>query len=198
MTSNQSCGGDLIDAMKRLAENDTLEILQISYSNEDTKNCTFQERPTLESAGMRHFSHLKTVKIMRFRLTYEGHEYVKECKSFQSLYTFGAQIFSNVECLQVDESMTEHITDLIKFSTKLRHLHLTNNYNLTSRQAAEILSTLEAIFQGRKSLKTDVDDDDFIEIKFCFEKVFELFAEIDSRSDSIKLSVDYSLFSQFL
>lgn len=60
LTSYQTCGGDLVNALKRLAEHDTLETLRIKYDcrkDLSYETCIFQERPNHDGSDMSPFRH---------------------------------------------------------------------------------------------------------------------------------------------
>lgn len=185
LTTHQHCGGDLIDAIKRLAENDTIETLHIEFSQEDRPNsdCIFQKIPDLISSDMRHFSHLKMFTFTGAQ--HMGHKYTNYyhcCDTFKILRMYSAQMLANVEYLTVDYS--DYDWDFIKCATKLRQLELFS-VGITSSKATEILSALESILKNRNNGQIG---DDFIDLKFDTKCKLDLFSECDGRSDSIKLS----------
>lgn len=191
LTTQQHCGGDLIDAIKRLAENDTIETLHIKFSEEDRRNtdCIFQQTTDLTSSDMRPFSHLKTFTFTgAHRMGYKKVQTnYHVCDTFKILSMYAAQILTNVENLTVDYAAFDW--DFIKFAAKLRYLELFSA-GLTSSQATEICSALKSIRENRNNGQIG---DDFIEIKFDFKFNFKLFTEIDGRGDSVKLSMNEQL-----
>lgn len=198
LNTYEICFGDIIDALKRLAKNDTIQMLHIKciynplyeifYPNLYT-NCTFKDNSDIDGSDMRHFSHLKTIII-------SGNCFDSEqtCAPLKLLREYGPQILSNVENLTIEKT---RVWDFIKFAPKLRTLSLSmeleeysginNLWIMDSNQAIEILSILESIHRERNDGQDK--NDDFIEIKFKSENVFELFNEINGRSDAIKLSM---------
>lgn len=186
LTSHQVCGGDLFDSMKRLTENNTVEMLSIEYSEEDyiLENdvyCIFQEHSNLRAFNMNKFRHLKTIEFVRPVIKCDI-RHGKMCHSFKLLSVYSSQILWNVENLSIRSIAQD--CNIIKFAPKLRRLGL-NIFELTSSQATEILSMLESIFLKRNN---GPNKGDLIEIKFENEDNLKLFAEIDGRKDFIKLS----------
>lgn len=177
------CIGDLIDAFRRLAENDTVEVLDINYSINNMilpGECIFKDTSNLLRADMKHFSHLKTINIFG-----ENHsQRLYTCEPFVLLRVYGSKILSNIENLTIDSKAG--VWDFIKFARNLRYLGLSMKNHMDSKQAIEILSALDIILQMRNDGRTK---NDYIEIKCKFLSVFNIFAEIDGRSDAIKLSI---------
>lgn len=192
LTTQRKCGSDLIDALKRLAENDTIETICIRLTDDDrlirqTVNCNMQERTNVTGSrtglDMRQFSHLKTITFFGYR--WRVPEYFQRdhiCDQFKILNVYSAQILANVEKLTIAYAVNDW--NFIKFAKKLRYLKLFAK--VSSDQAAEILSTLQNILRERKNGHTT---DDFIEIKFDVQDIFESFCEINGCNDSIKLSM---------
>lgn len=189
LTTHQICGGDIIDAMKRLAENDTIEALCIKYTQHDRLNrqnadCIFLERPNLDGFDMMQFSRLKMVKIYGHggRLD-DTFFHGQICEQFKLLRVYSAQMLANVKHLTI--SSVAEDWNLIKVVPKLRYLIL-DLVLLTPKHAVQILLTLERILRKRNDGQTRGD---FIEIKFERRDVYKLFDDINGRSTSIRLSM---------
>lgn len=192
LITHQLCGGDLIDTMKRLAENDSIETFRIKYSEYDTDgwsnvNCIFQTKPNLDGSDMNNFTHLKTIKIYG-HLTpldepFGDFHHEKVCDPFKLLNVYGPQILATVEKLTI--SAMPQNCDFIKFARKLRNLDLYVE-RITFDQTATLLSILKCVFQERNNGPTSSE---FIATKIDDQKVYELSDEFDGRSDSIKLAV---------
>lgn len=150
--------------MKTLADIDTIEILQISYVpvnrfSRANVNWNFQETPDLGGSDMRHFSHLKALKISGFDPD-KGFQHATVCAPLTLLNVYGPQILSNVENLTLVNG--KYNMEFIKFVVKLRYLCI--NISLSEfNQAGNILATLENILQQRRNGQ---NEDDFIELKF--------------------------------
>lgn len=134
LTTYHSCAGDLVDAMKRLAENDTIEMLQIKYSPiniQATRDCIYKGRSNLNGFDMGHFSHLKTVKIGGFVEFETIRELlrIKVCSEFNLFDAYSAQILSNVENLAAPCSW-----NFFPCTPKLRHLTLYAHFGYSNRE----------------------------------------------------------------
>lgn len=193
LVTHQLCGGDLIDTMKQLAENDTIETLRIKYSEYDMDgwsdgNCTFQAQPNLNGFDMNNFSHLKTIKIsghlMPLDEPFGDFHHHKVCNPFKLLTVYGSQILATVEKLTIS-AMPQNCS-FIKFARKIRHLDLYVE-KITFAQTAKLLSILRRIFQDRNNRLTSGQ---FVSTKINNKHVYEISDdEFNGRSDSIKLSV---------
>lgn len=106
LTTYKICIGDLVDAIKRLAGNDTVEMLYIGHSmegqlDEINENCTFCDRPDHDDTDMERFSHLKTINISG-EYWYTSHQREREeCDPLTFVRVYGPQILSNVENLMI-------------------------------------------------------------------------------------------------
>lgn len=185
LVTHQFCGGDLIDAIRRLAENNTVEELEIVYSGfvciEEDFTCIFQDRPNL-GRDMKQFTHLKTVKISGIGFRWDDSLHGQMCDTFKILNVYGSQILSNVEDLTIQDRLNNW--DSIKFAKKLRYLHL-SGMNIDTRfnrdEAVKIVSVVDGIIRER-------NDGSIIKL-ICIEpKVLQLLAEITGCHDFIKLS----------
>lgn len=189
LATHQICGGDIIDAMKRLAENDSIEALCIKYTQHDRLNrqnadCIFLDRPNLDGFDMMQFSRLKMVKIYGHggRLD-DTFFHGQICEQFKLLRVYASQMLTNVKHLTI--SSVAEDWNIIKVVPKLRYLVL-DLVLLTPKQAVQILLTLERILRTRNNGQTRGD---FIEIKFERRDVYKLFDDINGRSTSIRLSM---------
>lgn len=127
LTTNHICCGDLIDAIKRLAENNTIEELIIEYSElkkseMSDENCIFKERPDLEGFDMPYFSYLKKIELFGPFYEIDSYHDEKVCVPFKLLSVFGPQIISNVEILRTACGIQNW--DFIKSASNLRYLIL--------------------------------------------------------------------------
>lgn len=188
LKTHQVCGGDLVNAMKKLAENDTVEMMNINYSMADwfvlpNVNCIFQLGQHSEYLDMKEFGHLKTLKIMWKGCSGEFQN-SEECYSFKFLSIYAPQILWNVRNLEIDT--VAYNWNFITYATKLRQLKLLVD-NISGIQAARILLALKVIIQKRRggSIRRD-----FIRIKFLKRCVFELFAVMNDRTDCIVLRME--------
>lgn len=184
LTTHQICGGDLIDAMKWLAENNTIEMLEIKYSGHDgheKTNCIFHTKPKLEGHHIRHFSHLKSIKII-WPPSHSNYIHpVRGCDPFKLFTVYGSRILSSVENLFM--ACTEDIWYCIEVPPKLCHLRL-HTILLTSKQASLILAALKSVLQKRNNGRIE---NDFIEVKLSSEYNYKLFIAMNGHNDSIKL-----------
>lgn len=60
---SQSCGGDLVDLLKRLADYDTIEELEIIIGDPRICSDTYEYCTLQEDIDMKHFNHLKEITI---------------------------------------------------------------------------------------------------------------------------------------
>lgn len=191
MSTDLPCGANLIDAMKQLAENDTIEMLSLYYywrPRSPNVNCSFQNGSIRNGFDMKPFSHLKTLRIYGRSVEDNDFDHVQMCGQFKLLNVYGSQILLNVENLSIQYRALDW--DFIKFAGKLRFLNFFIRDSISSDEAAAILSALESILQQRKNEQTVGDS---IEIKIQLPSVFKVFREINGRSDSIQLSkVDFT------
>lgn len=182
LTSYELCGGDIIDAIKQLSENDTIEALNVRFYDW-IGNCTFRERSNDNSYEMKNFSHLKTIKMYASNNVYNNSEV---CHPLNLFSVYSSQILSNVENLSIES--TEGNLKFLEFATNLRYLELfIDRFELD--HAIKIQSTLESIVQKRSNAQSGKQNGDFIEIKFHHIHDFELFCGIEGRSDSVKLAL---------
>lgn len=188
ITTFQYCGGDLIEAMKQLAENNTIEMLVINYNRFDEGDkrdvqCIFQKKTSFEAIHMNHFSYLKTLKLWAPFIRATSFEHGKVCDMFKFLGIYSSQILSNVENLSIT-SMRPQL-DVIKSAPKLRHLSL-DIFPLTVDEVDEILLILKGILSNRNNGNSG---NDFIEISLNDQDQFEAFTTINGYNNSIKLSL---------
>lgn len=188
LTTHQICGGDIIDSIKRLAENDTIKTLHLSYFQHDIfimrgyTDCVFQNKPNLKSFDMKNFNHLKTIIIHGHDIELDqSFHHIRVCDPFKLLSVYSSQILSNIENLKIIS--IEHNWDFIKFMPKLLHLEFYVETS-TFHHALKIISTLESILQKRRN---EQNKGDCIEIKFRCQNIFDLFTKINGHRDSIKL-----------
>lgn len=162
LTTYHACAGDLVDAMKRLAENDTIEMLHIKYSPisiQETRNCMYKGRSNRDGFDMGHFSHLKTVKIGGF----VEFETIREllrinvCSEFNLFGAYSAQILSNVEHLAAPCSWNFFVC-----TPKLRHLTLYAHSGYSNRE-----DEIALILLGILVMRNDgYNNDDIIYVQF--------------------------------
>lgn len=181
LAPHQICGGDLIDPMCRLAENNTIEELLImydSYYDSYNENCILNIHERFEMKS------LKTLRIELFLNTlWEGDNLIRlreGCDVMKLLTVYSSQILSNVEILMI-VSDKMYNCDFIEFAPKLREL-IISGY-LKSDETIKIVSMLENIQKNR-------NNGDVIEVKFDERREMKAFAEICGRNNSsIKLSL---------
>lgn len=167
LTTYQLCAGDLVYVLKRLAEYDTIETLNINYSDvgEFDVNC-----------DMRHFSHLKTITLQK-RSDHMRHICPHErmfSHSVHLLNVYASQMLSNVENLSIS---SVNNWNFIKFAPKLRYLKLIGELaecdkSIIAVNATLMLSLFVDILRNRSNEQTS---DDSIEICFQREKDNEIF-----------------------
>lgn len=190
LATHQFCGSDLVDPMKRLARNNTIEKLHIVYTEIDMRinpdvNCFFQKKPHHKGLDMKQFSHLKRVNITGPFSEIPQFYHGQVCDPFRILSKYSSQILANVENLTIASTIED--MDFIQFAPKLRQLNFFCSMQ-TPEKAAKILSHLESILAKRKNNSNNQQTGaDVIEIHFSCRHVMQLFAEIDGRSDSIEL-----------
>lgn len=178
LTSYQLCGGDLIDALKRLAENDTIRTLKIMFYDAQR---IFWQRSNDVSRDMKNFSNLKTIEI------FAPHSAPVRggCDPFGLFIVYSPQILLNVENLII-ECAAKSDLDFLQCMPKLRYLDL-NVDRIELDHVTKIHEYLENILRNRSNAGGD-----FIEIKFHHIHDYELFRGIEGRNDSIKLTLlDY-------
>lgn len=164
LVSNQMCFGDLIDGLKELAENDTIEILRIHYGGSERNrvhvNCNFQEKPYLQrSVDMKQFNRLKMIRISgELNPNFAKTRHRSVCNPFRILNVFGSRILSNVDQIIIDTVIED--LDFLKFATKLRYLTLCDRPPTFNQQIAPIL---ENIYEKRQKFSYKGD---FIKVKF--------------------------------
>lgn len=176
------CCSDLIDPIKRMAENNTIESLGISYfalHNGHDANCIFQRQPNHEGLDMKYFKNLKEISVsMRvFQLNIQP----EQCDAMKLFNVYSSQILLNVERLTI-RSTTVPIFELIKYVPKLRELIL--NCEHSSDEAAKILSMVGNILEKRNTGQTN---NDFIEIILENELTLDNFTVHGVVNSSIKL-----------
>lgn len=164
LLTNQICCGDIIDGLKGLAANDTIEMLRIHYCGSERNrfnvNCNFQERPNLQGLDMKQFSRLRKLRISgRFNAKYTNRSHGSVCNPFKIFQVYGAQILSNVELLTIDSDNDSDL-DFIKFASKLRCLTISDKLSTFDQKIAPII---EDIFRKRRNVQ---NTDDFIKVKF--------------------------------
>lgn len=181
LMTHEICGGDLINGMKRLAENDSIETLEIKYCRRfPFVSCILQENSDNERSDMMYFSHLKTIKLVGINRC----EHARECDPYKIFSVYGSRILPNVENLTINYAA--HDWTIIEFAPKLRRLELFV-VELTSDAAIKVLSILKKILQDRNN--GPQNNGDSIEIKFKEKELYNLFAAINGRNDSITLSL---------
>lgn len=181
-TTHVSCA-DLLDPIKRLAENNTTECLAITYDNRHRHKeiCIFRAQSNHEVFDMKYFTNLKKVRIF-FAL---GHiNLFNQCDALQLFNLYSLQILSNVEILEFFFTNI-HKCNFIQYMPKLRKLILTY-CNHTSDEAAKILSMVRINLNKRN---TEHTNSDFIEIIVEDKMALEKFSVHDGIDSSIKLSV---------
>lgn len=190
LTSHKFCGGDLIESIKRLVENDTIEHLKIIYSKYDNVrmgwNYPFllQEIQDNEGHDMKPFSHLKSVEIAGSYPDIAREFFsIRGCDPFKILSIYASQILRNVEHLIITSNVQK--INFIKYAPKLRYLELNNDME-TPTEAAHILSMLESILKNRQT--NGQFGDDIIQIYTNYDHIYNnLFAIMNGRTESIKL-----------
>lgn len=183
--THQICGGDVIDALKRLAENDTIETLQFVYDGygmdeSPDMRCIFQKQPNLDGSDMSHFTHLKSIEIFGTTAPDNFH-HAKVCEPYQLLNVYGSQILSKVERVTI-KSVSKN-WDFIKFATNLRRLELLGDLK-KSNKSAGFLKHLESIIQKRNNGQIM---DDSIELTLHGREALIVFSVVDGRCKDIKL-----------
>lgn len=188
LTTHQFCGGDLVDSIKRLARNNTVEKLHIVYSEIDMRirpdvNCFFQKKPHHEGLDIKEFSHLKRINITGPFSKVPTFRHGQVCDPFKILTKYSTQILANVEILTIASTIED--LDFIQFAPKLCQLNFFSSMR-TPQKAVKILSMLESILEKRKNNK-EQNGADAIEIHFSCREVMRLFVEIDDRSECVEL-----------
>lgn len=178
-TSHQSCGADLIEPMKQLAKNNTIEWLDIKYPEVDcpgdpNSNCIFMENPNIESFDMMHFNHLKTMAVSKYYWQPQVFNPMEECEPLTLLIVYRRQILSNVEHLTLGSQVYDF--DFIEYASKLR-CPTAHGYHKN-----EIVPVLKTVLQKRNNGRTD---NDFIELKMNGRKTIKLFAEAAETADNV-------------
>lgn len=125
LTTYQRCGGDPIDTMKRLAKDNTIDMLSISIvvGIPRESNVNFDEIPNHGGSNMMQFTHLKTIEIAidDFEFCVSFHQGGTR-KPLKILSVYSSQILSSVENIKIF-SMKYYDWDLTKLAPKLRHLY---------------------------------------------------------------------------
>lgn len=167
------CCSYLIGPIRRLAENNTIELLEILYCSFNSRCdgvCIFRERSNHEFFDMRKFDNLKKISIIVENLDVAPLD--DTCQPIKLLNAYSSQLLTNVEHLSIT---SQHASDLnfINFAPKLRKLDL-DIIELTPDGANEIFTNIESILHKRSNTQTkDKENDgkvlnkrsDFIEIK---------------------------------
>lgn len=188
LNATHICGADLIDPIKQLAENNTIECLEQNYvghfivrtehvSNvHHNENCIFQEQPNHDGLDMKYFTNLKEINVKWFARELDNNE-PNRCDALKLLSLYASQILSNVETVYMYASNAYHF---IEFMPKLRELRI-RNCKHTSEQAAEILPMVENILDKRSNIASD-----FINVKVMYNEEFEIFSSCAGINSSIK------------
>lgn len=169
------CCVDLIDPIKRLAENNTIEYLGLFYFDwisEHSENCIFQKQPDNQGLNMKDFTSLKKI-----RLNYFPNE-PNQCGALKLFSLYASPILSKVEFLYLYKS---NVYSFIEFMPKLRNLCI-SQCEYTFDQAAEILSMVGNILDKRRNANSD-----FIYITAKYQKDFDSFSSHANINSSIKL-----------
>lgn len=183
LPTNQYCGGDVVAAIRQLAQKDTIEKLKLSYYpfERHNTNCILQKNDVF---GMKGFSHLETIDI---RIRYAANSSNRRvCDTLKLFTVYSSQILSHVENLIIDQKESDVICDwnFIRFVPKLRNLIFIGGIP-NSGQADKILSMLQTILQNRQNERSSGD---VIKVKFSDDRVLNSFVEIAGHGDSIKLA----------
>lgn len=181
LTTDQICGGDLVAAMKRLSDNNTIEELHINYSKKDNhrENCLFIQNPELLGITVKPFNHLKTATLSGASVSVSE----TSCIPFRLINILAAPVLSNVENLNIKYTPMDWI--FITFAQRLRILDM-DIFKLRRGidEAIDIISYLETILHHRNNGQSS---DDVIEVKFTFRNIYDIFVKIRNRGDNIKL-----------
>lgn len=183
LSSELVCCADLINPMKHLAKNDTIENLEIWYKfvcENPNSQCIFYERPNHEFLDMKHFSRLKRIRFCSdysMRKNIDGHG----CDANKLFIAYSEQILSNVEVLVF--WFTDNIINLIKCTPKLRQL-VGRSMLFGIDGVTGLAKVMENIVKKRNNGQTCGD---FIEIQL--PDGLGKFADAIGRHDFIKLSL---------
>lgn len=189
--AGQLCCGDLFDPIKRLAEINTIERLQIRYQNlcgpigGSDINCIFRQSP--HGLNINPSSNLKSVSFSMCVSHFRDGKHLEVCDPLRLFTVYSSQILSNVEILALYCISMRFDWNLIRFAPKLRQV-IHKDLDITSDQARNILLILETILQNRRHKRTDSD---VIEVKIGNDRCLRIFTEClmtMDQSNTIKLS----------
>lgn len=187
LTTDQICGGDIVAAIKRLSDNNTIEELHIKYSKKDNHrdNCLFLRNPEMLGITVKPFNRLKTVTLSGASVSVSD----TLCIPFRLINILSTQVLSNVENLNIKYAPMDWI--FITFARRLRFLDM-DIFKLRRGidEAVDIISYLETILHHRNNGQSS---NDFIEIKFKFQNIYDIFVKIRNRGNNIRLTMADSL-----
>lgn len=180
------CGEDLIDPIKRLAEQNTVEDLSLTFSeSKPHRNCIYQEMSNNHSAPiMKPFTNMKIVRI-RWEIEHiDSDPFNRKCTRLKLLTRYSSQILSNAETIIIACGY-DIDWDFIKSASKLRQLLYLDFREYKSDTFNKIVSSLESILHNRRGENIN----DAIELKVYYDSSnFETFNQIIQQNSSIKLS----------
>lgn len=181
---SNSCSRNLIYAIQRLAENDTIERLVIHAISFCV--CRVPPEPKIY---LKPFTKLKTIRIHTGYYNRHGSNRLRgDCDRMDLLIKYSAEMLSNVQAVEVIIDSHFRDLDILKFVPKLRVLYVIRGApsefgRSSTEDMPKTISYLHDILRKRK---TDAICDDFIELNVD-DYHFEIFREIDHIADSIKL-----------